>query len=268
MRVDLAINPFGAEVGQMVALAEAAEAIGVHGVWVADHYSGAVVGRPWSRDPFVCLGAIAARTDRIRLGVLVANMMNRHVVQLSSAVDSLRSLAPGRVVCGLGSGAAPRSRFAIEHEMIGTRLGDLDERRRGLIETIVGLRAIWSGGVANPSSGTAPCGFDQLDAIVEPGPMPPVVVGASAWPTVKLAAQVADGVNIRETRALTDVLAQLVAVRPQHFEVSVLTWLDEASVDSIDRLARAGVDRVVLGCSAPHRVEQLDRVAVLLDHVS
>ena len=114
---------------------------------MTDHFSGAVDGAPWSRDPFVTLGAMAAVTERIELGLLVANMVNRHPVQLVSAFNSLQSIAPGRVRLGLGSGAAPGSRFAVEHEAIGRDLGRDRRRstRSALRDQIRAVRAIYAG---------------------------------------------------------------------------------------------------------------------------
>ena len=89
--VDLAIYSFDAHVPDMVDVACAAEDLGYSAVWVTDHFSGTVVGAGHTRDPFVSLGAIAASTHDIDLGLLVANVVNRHPAQLASAVNSLQS---------------------------------------------------------------------------------------------------------------------------------------------------------------------------------
>jgi len=250
--IDLAVNPFDAEVGWMVEMAVAAEATGFSAVWVADHFSGAVVDRRWSRDPFVSLGAIAASTTRLDLGVLVANMRNRHPAQLASAVNSLQSLAPGRVRLGIGSGAVPESRFASEHEAIGTDLGDAAARRVALADSIGALRAIWSGERDHAVSSSAR--FVGLDGIVDGAETPPIIVGASAWPTIEVALACADGVNLRWSAALPAVLERLDRARGRAFEVSVLGAYDDLAGDPVQlaALADAGVDRVVLGISAPH----------------
>jgi alkanesulfonate monooxygenase SsuD/methylene tetrahydromethanopterin reductase-like flavin-dependent oxidoreductase (luciferase family) len=153
--------------------------------------------------------------------VLVANIVNRHPAQLASAVNSLQSLAPGRVVLGVGSGAAPGSRFAVEHDAIGTELADTASRRRHLRDYIGALRAIWAGSPAyDAAAGTA---FDGLTAVVDGAAVPRIIVGASAWPTIELAAEVADGVNVRCTPALPEQLRRLAALGlPDDFEISVL----------------------------------------------
>ena len=110
MLTDLVLSPFGADPADMVTAAVAADA-GFDGVYTFDHFSGVVLDRPWSRDPFVdARGDRRPRPARRGLGVLVANMVNRHPAQLASAVNTLQALAPGRVICGIGSGAAPGQR--------------------------------------------------------------------------------------------------------------------------------------------------------------
>jgi hypothetical protein len=260
--IDIAIYPFDASVPDMVSLARAAETAGAQCVWVSDHFSGAVAGRSWSRDPFVCLGAIAAVTERIGVGLLVANVANRHPAQLAAAVNSLQSIAPGRVRLGIGSGAAPGSRFAVEHDAIGASLGDVDVRRGRLVDSITSLRAIWSGrkefDAAGPASGV---GFSGLSAVVDASPCPPLIVGASSWSTVEVALELADGVNLRRTAALPELLERIEAQRPDGFEVSVLDWFDDVadSPERVDELERSGVDRLVLGISPPHESPRLDR---------
>ena len=257
MLIDLAVNPFEAEVGDIVAMAVAAEAAGYSAVWVADHFSGAVADRRWSRDPFVCLGAMAASTTTIDLGVLVANVRNRHPAQLASAVNSLQSLAPGRIRLGIGSGAVPDSRFAVEHDAIGTELGTVEDRRVMLTDSIRALRAIWAGERdLDTASGV---GFAALDGVVDGAPAPPIIVGASAWPTIELAVEAADGVNVRRSARLPEVLGRINAVRGDGFEVSVLDAFDEVVDDPsrISDVAESGVDRLVLGMSVPLDTERL-----------
>ena len=132
---DLVVNLFGSDVRRVLDVARVADEGGFGGLWVNDHFSGAVVGAPSSRDPFAALGAVAAVTERVELGVLVANIANRHPVQLASAANSLQSLSPGRVRLGIGSGAAPGSRFAAEHDMINKSLATTGSRQQHLRDT-------------------------------------------------------------------------------------------------------------------------------------
>ena len=247
----------------MVRLARSAESRGFGAVWVADHFSGSVVGRSWSRDPFVSLGAIAAVTERINIGVLVANVMNRHPAQLAGSINSLQSLAPERVRLGVGSGAAPGSPFAAEHDAIGTHLLDNAGRRQRLIDSIGALHAIWNGDDAYAAAAVcAEVGFSGLVGVVDGARRPPIIVGASTWPTTEIALRFADGVNLRATAGLPALLERIGRERPDGFEVSVLDWLDESADDRIalERYRDAGVDRLILGMSPPHEPSRLDQV--------
>ena len=143
MRTDLVLSPFGTRGRRGARRGAAADAGGFEVLWTYDHFGGAVVGAPWSRHPFVTLGAVAAVTERIGLGVLVANASNRHPAQLASAINTLQSLAPGRVCCGVGSGTAATSPFAVEQHAIGRTPAPAVVRREHLRETIACLRAIW-----------------------------------------------------------------------------------------------------------------------------
>lgn len=249
MRVDLLLSPFGRAVDELVATARVADGSDVRTVWVPDHFSGAMFGAPFTRHPFVCLGAMAAVTERVELGVLVANMVNRHPAQLASAVNSLQSLAPGRIRLGVGSGAAPASRFAAEHEMIDRTLLPAGRRRAVLGEYVRALRSVWRHDEAFTSESIE---MHDLAGVVDEAGAPPIVVGASSWPTIEIALGDADGVNLRRTRWLPDQLERLAASRPDRsFEVSVLDndvdLLDSSRqrVDgpwSASSLRRAGVD--------------------------
>lgn len=257
MRHDLVLSAFGATVPEVVEAAVVAEAAGFDGVWVFDHFSGAMLDRPWSLDPFVLLGAIAARTERVTLGPLVANVTNRHPVQLASALGALQTLAPSRVVCGVGAGATSGSRFAGEMALIDRPIDGADVRRAKVIETIGCLRAVWAG---ERFSGEhfrvgAPAGV--VPARTE---VPPIVVGASGPTTVALAAAHADGVNIRDGARLAELVELARRARPgPAFEVSVFTAFGPSAAGGgeLDRIAALGIDRLTLFVNAPFPLDEL-----------
>lgn len=263
VRHDLVLSAFGATVPEVVEAAVTAEAAGFDGVWVFDHFSGAMLGRPWSLDPFVLLGAIAARTERVTLGPLVANVANRHPAQLASALGALQTAAPGRVWCGLGSGATPGSRFAGEMELIGRPIADADTRRAQVVETIACLRAIW-GGVpfegrhyrVGAVAGIVPAGTE----------LPPIVVGASGPATVALAVASAHGVNIRDGARLAELVARARGAAGPGFEISVFTAFEpEVPLGGdVERLATLGVDRRTLFASAPFDLHAIRSVGAQL----
>ena len=93
---------------QILDLAEHAEALGFDSVWVGD----SVLARP-RFEALTTLAAVAARTQRVRLGTAVLLPMLRHPVLLANEVASLDHVANGRLILGVGIGgnnpASPRN---------------------------------------------------------------------------------------------------------------------------------------------------------------
>jgi alkanesulfonate monooxygenase SsuD/methylene tetrahydromethanopterin reductase-like flavin-dependent oxidoreductase (luciferase family) len=266
MKIDLVLDAFGAHLPEMVEAARVAEDSGFDGVWVFDHFSAAVSDKPWSQDPFVALGAIAAQTSRITLGPLVANMMNRHPVQLALAVASLGSLAPGRVLCAIGSGADPISRFAIEHHAIGTQILPVRERRQRLLETFEAVRLVLQTDPGQPLHYEGQhFQISGLTAVASPGPVPPIIFGASGAATIELAARHADGVNIRRSAQLGEQIAAIGSIikarraEGQSFEISVFESMDMTHRlgGQFEEAQDLGVDRRTMMVFPPF---QLDRI--------
>ncbi|MFC4048876.1 LLM class flavin-dependent oxidoreductase [Actinomadura syzygii] len=82
-------------------LAVHAEKLGLHSFWVND--TPMVHG-----DPFVALSLCAKATKRIRLGIGVTSPALRSAPAAASGFASLNALAPGRVICGVGTGNTAR----------------------------------------------------------------------------------------------------------------------------------------------------------------
>lgn len=82
-------------------LAAKAEELGYDSFWVYD--TPMVNG-----DPFVGLALCAQATSRIKLGIGVTSPALRSAPAAAAAVASLNALAPGRVICGVGTGNTAR----------------------------------------------------------------------------------------------------------------------------------------------------------------
>lgn len=265
MKTDLVLDPRGAAVDDMVAAARLADAGSWDTVWTYDHFSGLVSGGGWSRDPFVTLGAIAAVTERVGLGVLVANVVNRHPAQLACAVNSLQSLAPRRVRCGVGAGSAPGSRYASEHDAIRRPLAAAAVRREVLAESIAALRALWRGEAFDGDH----VHVDAAMAVIDGAPLPPIIVGASSRATIDLACAHADGVNI-----LPDGVSEHVTFArdraPAGFEISVFAALDASHPGGGDPepMRSLGVDRRTLYVNAPYPLDAIAAVGQQLGSAS
>jgi alkanesulfonate monooxygenase SsuD/methylene tetrahydromethanopterin reductase-like flavin-dependent oxidoreductase (luciferase family) len=258
---DLLLSPLGADGPGLVEAARIADQLGYGGIWTLDHFSGAMIDRPWSREPFTVLGAMAATTARARIGPLVANAMNRHPVLLSSAAATLQSLSGGRLVLGLGAGAAPGSPYAGEHIAIGARLDDTATRRRRLIETIDVVRLIWEGRGDHDGEFFTLRG---LSGVIGNEARPPIIVGASSRGTVDLAVENADGVNVVGGPGWEDLVRHArdrAAGRP--FEISVYTLIepDHPTGGDLDAMADLGVDCRILAVRPPFPTDRLGEIA-------
>jgi alkanesulfonate monooxygenase SsuD/methylene tetrahydromethanopterin reductase-like flavin-dependent oxidoreductase (luciferase family) len=121
-------------------LAVEAEEAGWQGVFVWDHVR-------WREpvvevgDPQITLAAIAAATERIRLGPLVTPLARRRPVKVARETATLDRLSGGRLTLGVGLGG---DEFGSEYSKTGE---ELDDRRRArmLDESLEILRAAWSG---------------------------------------------------------------------------------------------------------------------------
>jgi alkanesulfonate monooxygenase SsuD/methylene tetrahydromethanopterin reductase-like flavin-dependent oxidoreductase (luciferase family) len=116
VRVGVTLPTFGEDAGGAIAAARAAEHLGIHGVFVFDHlWPLGSPGRP-SLSLYPVLGAVAAATGAIRLGSLVARIGLLPDPVVLASMASLRQIAGGRIIAGLGTGdddSAP------EHERNG-----------------------------------------------------------------------------------------------------------------------------------------------------
>jgi probable F420-dependent oxidoreductase len=127
-------------------LAEAArraEALGFDSAWVSDHFFldlgryGGSEALQGTLDPFISLAGIAAVTDRIRLGTLVAGAPFRHPAHVAKMATAIDLTSGGRFDLGIGAGWYEREfeAFGYEFGTTGERFDVLEES----VEVIAGL---------------------------------------------------------------------------------------------------------------------------------
>src|SRR3972149_7951149 len=83
----------------LLELAERAEVLGFHSVWVGD----SLTARP-RIDALTTLAAVGARTRRVRLGTAVFLAALRHPILLAYQLASLDWITGGRIDLGVGYG--------------------------------------------------------------------------------------------------------------------------------------------------------------------
>jgi alkanesulfonate monooxygenase SsuD/methylene tetrahydromethanopterin reductase-like flavin-dependent oxidoreductase (luciferase family) len=142
-------------------------------------------------ESFSTLAYLAACTERVRLGALVAAVTHRSVPLLAKTVATLDVLSGGRAVCGLGLGW-----FAAEQEALGLALPPVADRYAMLEDALQLLPVLWGPG-SKPFSGRV---LDVPEALGYPRPLqehvPLIVGGSGERRTLRLAARLADAANV------------------------------------------------------------------------
>jgi alkanesulfonate monooxygenase SsuD/methylene tetrahydromethanopterin reductase-like flavin-dependent oxidoreductase (luciferase family) len=161
---------------QWVALARACEAGGLEGLFRSDHYLSVFDhGERGSLDAWATICALAAVTERIRLGTLVSPVTFRRVSVLAKVVATADHVSVGRVELGLGAGWNEH-----EHEVYGFAFPELGERMRMLEHQLAELTRQWA----------------ELPPAPVQRPHPPLLMGGAAGPRASaLAARFADEYN-------------------------------------------------------------------------
>lgn len=140
-RRGLFFGPFGelADPRRCAELAVAAEQHGWDGVFLWDHVLRPDPPMPVA-DPWIALAAIAAATERVRLGPMVTPITRRRPIKVAREVTSLDWLSGGRLILGLGLGVDTARELSAFGE-------EVDPRRRAqrLDEGIGLLTSLWTG---------------------------------------------------------------------------------------------------------------------------
>lgn len=215
---------------QWLRIAEACERLGFEGLVTSDHYLSVVrADEPGSNDAWTLLGALAARTERLRLGAMVSPVTFRLPTVLAKAATTVDRISGGRAELGIGAGW-----WEEEHRTHGFPFPSTGERLEMLEEQLEIIHGLWSEDVFSFESrhyAIEDCRF--LPKPVQ-RPHPPIVVGGSGGPRIaRLVAAWADEFNrvggtpdeVRESFGRVRDAVE-AAGRPQaEVTTSFMTWV-------------------------------------------
>jgi F420-dependent oxidoreductase-like protein len=175
--------------------ARIADEAGFSGFSVMDHYfqmeHAGSAAEPML-EAYTTLGHVAARTERMTLGVLVTGVMYRHPGLLAKIVTTLDVLSGGRGRLGVGA-----SWYEREQVGLGVPVVPVAERFERLEETLQICLQMWSDD-NGPFSGRH---YQLAETLCVPQPLsrphPPILVGGGGEKkTLLLVARYADACNV------------------------------------------------------------------------
>jgi hypothetical protein len=124
----------------LVELAREAEAAGWDGAFVWDHIAREEDPSVPATDPWIAVAAIAARTQRIRLGIMVTPLARRRPWKVAREAVAVDVLCGGRFTLGVGLGGGAQAEFATFGESPDPKV-----RAELLDEGLAILDGLWSG---------------------------------------------------------------------------------------------------------------------------
>ena len=206
----------------LVEVAQLAEDLGYHSIFVADHiivprglesqypYSGDgsfpyAPDQDWL-DPMVALGYLAGLTRTIRLGTSVTVLPMRHPIVTAKQIVSADHLSGGRVIFGVGVGW-----MAEEFALLGESFRDRGRRTDEYLQLIKNL---WT--QDNPSFegdyfNVANCGFAPKST---QQPHTPIWIGGESRAALRRAARLGDGWHSAGT-SLAELPQKLGVIREE-----------------------------------------------------
>ena len=223
MKVGLILPLFTRDPERVLSFARRAEELGYDGLFAFDHFfpPGAPSDRP-TLEAYTMLGAIAAVTERVRLGTLVTRATLRQAGLIAKLATSLDEIAGGRFVLGIGTGD-PIDKP--EHDAFGLPYLGKAERREHLVETVRAVRGLFAG-EPWPGGEHVPPIAGPLLPPARPPSGPPIWIGGFADAVVRLAAREADawngwGMSIPEFARKAHLLREQAALAGREVEA---TW--------------------------------------------
>jgi len=211
---------------QWAALAEAAEAARLDGLFRSDHYT-MIHGFPGGAlDAWTTLAALAPITRTLRLGTLVSPATFRHPSLIARVVASVDHVSGGRVELGLGAGW-----YELEHRQNGFAFPPLGERMRLLAEQAEIIMRSWREEAFDHQGPAFTLKGQNLLPKPLQRPNPPLILGGRAGPkSVALAAKYASEYNAfsgtpddaARSRTLLDAACVAVGRDPQTLAQSTM----------------------------------------------
>ena len=249
------------------------EELGFDSIWHADHFQRPSLPEEPFLEGWTLLAAMAMRTTKPRIGILVCSNTFRHPPLLAKQAVTLDHMSGGRLELGLGTGW-----YKPEHERFGVPYPETAELVGRFEEAVVLIDKLLRQDITT-WDGTY---YQVRDAPFRPAPLqqprPPLTLGAHGPRMLRIAARYADRWNsygtsdqIRERNARLDDACAEIGRDPDEIIRSLYGWTipmgadpwssPDAFVDIVGRYREAGMSEFLM--EAPHEEQfpMMERIA-------
>jgi len=254
--VDVQINPASTPWPVYAECSRRAEELGFGALWVYDHLAGSTLRGETMLEAIALLGGLSTMTSTIGIGAMVLNAGLRRPSVLAASLASLQTISGGRLLVGLGAGAAPGTRWSGELDAARIPIGaTMRERHDHVVETIDMCRRMWAGSL-------------EFSGFPQPDPAPPMLVGVNSEALTRIAVSHADGINVLLTnprhRHFVDVAREASS---GNAVITVTAWAPSwdlsATALSLAAARALAPERIVLAMIGPGSVGAVERLAEL-----
>ena len=171
-------------------MARTAEGVGFDSLWLGDHLfydlPGGVTRGPW--EAWTALAAVAAATERVELGPLVASTSFHAPAMLAKQAATVDAISGGRLIVGLGAGWNER-----EYRAFGF---PYDHRVSRFEEAFTIIRGLLRGGRVDFDGAY----YRVEDCVLDPGPArpggPPLMLGSASPRMMRIGLPHVDAWNV------------------------------------------------------------------------
>lgn len=213
------------------------------------------------------LSALAAHTERLRLGLLVTSNRFRPPAMLAKIATTVDIVSGGRLDFGIGAGSRPSVPMAKrEYDAHGLPYHDAEHAVAALAEACTVIRRLWTEEEPFDYHGTH---VQLTDAIGNPKPIqrphPPIMIGGRASATLRVVAEHADIWNIGGSDDIDDLVSRSrlldrfcteIGRDPASITRSIVLQVSYDSPgstkDTIGKAVEAGFSHVILGLMPPY----------------
>jgi alkanesulfonate monooxygenase SsuD/methylene tetrahydromethanopterin reductase-like flavin-dependent oxidoreductase (luciferase family) len=249
------------------------EELGFESAWLCDHLVQPTRPQGPYFEAWTLLAGLAARTQKIRIGVLVTSNTFRYPSVLGRMAVTVDHISNGRLEVGLGAGW-----YEPEHTMFGIPFPETRELVSRFREAVQVVDLVMREDTSSFAGEYYQLKNAQSRPLSVQKPRPPLVLGAFGPRMLKIVATYGDTWNafgtpkeMRERNQMLDDYCREIGRDPETLDRSIYYWVTKADADpwasmdafydGIGPYIEAGVNQFILDQPRDDQIKLLERVA-------